>query len=160
WGNGSWKYAGHANVWAPMTLDENRGLLYIPTTTPSGDYWGGWRPGANLLAEAIVCLDAATGQRKWHFQAVHHGLWDYDFGSPPTLVTITVDGRTIDAVVQVSKQGFAYVFDRVTGKPVWPIEERRVDTYSDVPGEQVYATQPFTTKPPPIAQQGISLDDA
>jgi quinoprotein glucose dehydrogenase len=143
-----------------MTLDETRGLLYIPTTTPSGDYWGGWRPGANLFAEAIVCLDAVTGRRKWHFQAVHHGLWDYDFGSPPNLVTITVGGRTIDAVAQVSKQGFAYVFDRVTGEPVWPIEERPVDTTTDVPGERVYPTQPFPTKPPPLARQGVSLDDA
>lgn len=160
WGNESWKYAGHANIWAPMALDDARGLLYIPTTTPSGDYWGGWRPGANLFAESIVCLDAATGQRKWHFQAVHHGLWDYDFGSPPTLATIVVGGRTIDAVAQVSKQGFTYVFDRVTGVPVWPIEERPVDTTTDVPGEQVYPTQPFPTKPPPIARQGTSLDDA
>ncbi len=160
WGNESWKYAGHANIWAPMALDQARGLLYIPTTTPSGDYWGGWRPGANLFAESIVCLDAATGRRQWHFQAVHHGLWDYDFGSPPTLGTITVDGRSIDAVAQVSKQGFAYVFDRVTGVPVWPIEERAVDTTSDVPGEQVYPTQPFPTKPPPLVSQGTSLDDA
>ena len=160
WGNESWKYAGHANVWAPMTLDDARGLLYIPTTTPSGDYWGGWRPGANLFAESLVCLDAATGRRKWHFQGVHHGLWDYDFGSPPTLATITVDGRTIEAVAQVSKQGFTYVFDRVTGEPVWPIEERPVDTTTDVPGEQVYPTQPFPTKPPPLVSQGISLDDA
>jgi len=160
WENGSWKYAGHANVWAPMTLDESRGLLYVPTTTPSGDYWGGWRPGANLFAESIVCLDATTGARKWHFQAVHHGLWDYDFASPPTLATITVDGRRIDAVAQVSKQGFTYVFDRVTGAPVWPIEERPVDTTSDVPGERVYPTQPFPTKPPPLVPQGISLGDA
>jgi quinoprotein glucose dehydrogenase len=160
WGNGSWKIAGHANVWAPMTLDEPRGLLYLPTTTPSGDYWGGWRPGANLFAESIVCLDAATGKRKWHFQAVHHGLWDYDFGSPPNLVTIRADGKTIDAVAQLSKQGFVYVFDRVTGAPVWPIGERAVDTTTDVPGEQPWATQPFPTKPPALAPQGISLEDA
>ena len=160
WGNESWKYAGHANVWAPMTLDAARGLLYVPTTTPSGDYWGGWRPGANLFAESLVCLDAETGKRKWHFQGVHHGLWDYDFGSAPTLATITVDGRRIDAVAQVSKQGFTYVFDRVTGEPVWPINERPVDTTTDVPGEQVYPTQPFPTKPPPFFPQGISLADA
>jgi quinoprotein glucose dehydrogenase len=160
WGNGSWKIAGHANVWAPFSLDAERGLLYIPTTTPSGDYWGGWRPGANLFAESIVCLDAATGQRKWHFQAVHHGLWDYDFASAPTLATIRADGRSIDAVAQVSKQGFVYVFDRVTGQPVWPIEERRVDTTTDVPGEQPYPTQPFPTKPPALVPQGISLEDA
>jgi quinoprotein glucose dehydrogenase len=147
WGNGSWKAAGHTNAWAPMALDEARGLLYAATSTPSGDYWGGWRPGANLFAESIVCLDAATGTRQWHFQAVHHGLWDYDFGSPPNLVTINVDGRTIDAVAQVSKQGFVYVFDRVTGRPVWTIEERPVDTTTDVPGEQPFPTQPVPTKP-------------
>ena len=160
WANESWKQAGHANVWAPIALDEARGLLYLPTSTPSGDYWGGWREGANLFGEAIVCLDAATGQRKWHFQAVHHGLWDYDFGSPPTLATITVDGNRIDAVAQVSKQGFTYVFDRVSGRPVWPIEERPVDTKSDVPGEKPYATQPFPTKPPALEPQGISMADA
>jgi quinoprotein glucose dehydrogenase len=160
WANDSWKLAGHANVWAPMAIDEARGLLYLPTTTPSGDYWGGWRGGANLFAESVVCLDAATGQRKWHFQAVHHGLWDYDFGSPPTLATITVDGNRIDAVAQVSKQGFAYVLDRVTGKPVWPIEERPVDTKTDVVGERPYPTQPFPTKPPALGPQGISMADA
>ena len=160
WGGDSWKIAGHANVWAPMALDETRGLLYGATSTPSGDYWGGWRPGANLFAESIVCLDAATGVRRWHFQAVHHGLWDYDFGSPPNLVTINVDGRTIDAVAQVSKQGFVYVFDRVTGRPVWPIEERPVDTTTDAPGERPFPTQPFPTKPPALAPQGISLADA
>lgn len=160
WGNGSWKAAGHANVWTPMALDEARGLLYAATSTPSGDYWGGWRPGANLFAESIVCLDAATGERKWHFQAVHHGLWDYDFGSPPNLVTITVNGRTIDAVAQVSKQGFVYVLDRVTGQPVWPIEERPVDTTTDAPGERPFPTQPFPTKPAALSPQGISLADA
>jgi quinoprotein glucose dehydrogenase len=158
WGNGSWKLAGHANVWAPMTLDENRGLLYIPTTTPSGDYWGGWRPGANLFAESLVCLDAATGQRKWHFQAVHHGLWDWDFPAAPIMGQITVNGRTIDAVIQVSKQGFVYVFDRKTGQPVWPIEERPVPQ-STVPGEQTSRTQPFPTKPPPFERQGLTDDD-
>ncbi len=160
WANDSWKQAGHANVWAPMAIDEARGLLYLPTSTPSGDYWGGWRGGANLFAESIVCLDAATGQRKWHFQAVHHGLWDYDFGSPPTLVTITADGSRIDAVAQVSKQGFTYVLDRVSGKPVWPIEERPVDTKTDVAGERPSPTQPFPTRPPALGPQGISLADA
>ena len=160
WENESWKITGHANVWGAMTLDEARGLLYLPTSTPSGDYWGGRRPGANLFAESIVCLDAATGQRKWHFQAVHHGLWDYDFPAPPNLVTITVDGRRIDAVAIVSKQGFTYVFDRVTGQPVWPIVERPVPTDSDVPGEKVYPTQPFPTKPPAFVPQGVTLEDA
>ena len=143
-----------------MSLDEARGLLYVPTSTSSSDYWGGRRPGANLFAETLLCLDARTGERQWHFQAVHHGLWDYDFTAPPTLATITVDGRTIDAVAEVSKQGFTYVFDRVTGEPVWPIEERPVDTTTDVPGEVPYPTQPFPTKPPAFAGQGVSLDDA
>ena len=160
WGDESWRYTGHANVWGLMSLDAERGLLYVPTSTPSSDYWGGRRPGANLFAESLLCLDARTGERQWHFQAVHHGLWDYDFTSPPNLVTINVDGREIDAVAEVSKQGFTYVFDRVTGEPVWPIEERPVDTTTDVPGEVVYPTQPFPTKPPPFAGQGVSLDDA
>ena len=160
WENGSWRFTGHANVWGLMSLDEERGLLYVPTSTPSSDYWGGRRLGANLFAESLVCLDARTGERDWHFQAVHHGLWDYDFTSPPNLMTLTVDGRTIDAVAEVSKQGFTYVFDRVTGEPVWPIEERPVDTETDVPGEVPYPTQPFPTRPPPFAGQGVSLDDA
>jgi quinoprotein glucose dehydrogenase len=160
WENESWRVNGHANVWAPMSLDEQRGLLYIPTSTPGNDYYGGRRHGANLFAESLVCLDAATGQRKWHFQTVHHGLWDYDNPAAPNLITITVDGQRIDAVAMVTKQGFTFVFDRVTGKPVWPIEERPVLTDSDVPGEKVYATQPFPTKPPPFAAQGVTLEDA
>ena len=160
WENQSWRFTGHANVWGLMSLDEERGLLYVPTSTPSSDYWGGRRPGANLFAETLVCLDARTGERQWHFQGVHHGVWDYDFTSPPNLVTINVDGREIDAVAEVSKQGFTYVFDRVTGEPVWPIEERPVNTDTDVPGEALYPTQPFPTKPPPFAGQGTSLDDA
>ena len=160
WENGSWRFTGHANVWGLMSLDEDRGLLYVPTSTPSSDYWGGRRLGANLFAESLLCLNARTGEREWHFQAVHHGLWDYDFTSPPNLMTLNVDGRTIDAVAEVSKQGFTYVFDRVTGEPVWPIEERPVDTETDVPGEVPYPTQPFPTKPPPFAEQGVSLDDA
>ncbi len=160
WEDESWRYTGHANVWGLMSVDEERGLLYVPTSTPSGDYWGGRRLGANLFAESLVCLDARTGERQWHFQAVHHGVWDYDFNSPPNLVTITVGGRTIDAVAEVSKQGFTYVFDRVTGEPVWPIEERPVDTVTDVPGEALYPTQPFPTRPPPFSPQGVSLDDA
>ena len=160
WEGGSWRFTGHANVWGLMSLDAERGLLYVPTSTPSSDYWGGRRLGANLFAESLVCLDARTGRREWHFQAVHHGLWDYDFTSAPNLMTLEVDGRTVDAVAEVSKQGFTYVFDRVTGEPVWPIEERPVDTETDVPGEMPYPTQPFPTKPPPFAAQGVSLDDA
>jgi quinoprotein glucose dehydrogenase len=160
WENESWRRSGHGNVWAPMTLDEARGLLYLPTSTPSSDYYGGERPGANLFAESLVCLEAATGKMKWHFQTVHHGLWDYDNPAPPNLVTITVNGRRIDAVAQVTKQGFTYVFDRVTGAPVWPIVERPVPTDSDVPGEKPYPTQPFPSKPPAFVDQGVSLEDA
>jgi len=159
WKSDSWAYTGHTNVWAPMTLDERRGLLYLPVSTPSNDFFGGRRPGQNLFADSLVCLDAATGVRKWHYQIVHHGLWDYDNPSPPNLVTITVDGRSLDAVVQLTKQGFAFVFDRVTGRPVWPIEERPVPP-SDVDGEQAWPTQPFPTKPPAFTEQGVTLDDA
>jgi quinoprotein glucose dehydrogenase len=160
WEKDSWAVTGHANVWGPMTLDNARGLLYVPTSTPSVDYYGGRRPGANLFAETLLCLDAATGERKWHFQAVHHGLWDYDFPAAPNLVTIAIDGRRIDAVAAVSKQGFTYVFDRVTGQPVWPIEERPVDTTTDVPGETPWPTQPFPTRPPAFTPQGVTLEDA
>ncbi|MBI4477631.1 MAG: PQQ-binding-like beta-propeller repeat protein, partial [Acidobacteria bacterium] len=159
WGNDSWKFTGHTNVWAPMSLDAARGLVYLPLTTPSNDFFGGRRPGANLFAESLVCLDASTGKRVWHFQIVHHGLWDYDLPSAPNLVTISPDGRTLDAVVQLTKQGFAFVFDRVTGTPVWPIEERAVPA-SDVAGEHAWPTQPFPTRPPAFTEQGVSLEDA
>ena len=159
WDAGSWQFTGHTNVWAPMSVDEQRGLLYMPVSTPSNDYYGGRRPGQNLFAESIVCLDANTGVRKWHYQIVHHGLWDYDPASAPNLVTITVDGKRIDAVVQLTKQGWAFVFDRVTGRPVWPIEERPVPR-SDVPGEASWPTQPFPTKPPAFESQGVTVDDA
>src|SRR5262245_21157895 len=160
WEEGSWRFTGHANVWGPMAVDAARGLLYFGTSTPSNDYYGGRRLGKNEPAESIICLDITTGQRKWSFQLIHHGLWDYDNPAPPNLVTITVDGKRIDAVAQVTKQAFAYVFDRVTGSPVWPIEERPVPTDTDVPGEKVWPTQLFPTKPPPIARQGVSLEDA
>ena len=159
WENGSNNYTGHTNVWAPISLDVERGLVYLPLSTPSNDYWGGRRLGSNLFADSVVCLDAATGVRKWHFQTVHHGLWDYDNPGPPMLVTINVEGKKIDAVVQLTKQGFAFVFDRVTGKPVWPIEERPVPV-SDVRGEKSWPTQPFPTKPPAFAPQGVTLADA
>ena len=159
WENDSWKHTGHTNVWAPMSLDEPRGLLYLPVSTPSNDYYGATRLGANLFAESIVCLDAETGKRKWHFQIVHHGLWDYDLPAAPILVPITVEGRRIDAAVQLTKQGFAFVFDRVTGAAVWPIEERAVAA-SDAPNEKAWPTQPFPTKPPAFTTQGVSLDDA
>ena len=160
WENESWRTNGHGNVWAPMALDEARGLLYLPTSTPSSDYYGGQRPGPGLFAESLVCLDAATGKMRWYFQTVHHGLWDWDLPTQPNLVTITVNGQRIDAVAQVTKRGDTFVFDRVTGKPVWPIVERAVPVESDVPGERPYPTQPFPSKPPAFVEQGVSLDDA
>jgi quinoprotein glucose dehydrogenase len=159
WPEGSTRYTGHTNAWAPMSLDAERGLLYVPVGTPSNDLYGGYRIGEGLFGESLLCLDANTGLRKWHYQLVHHGIWDYDPPSPPNLVTITVDGKRIDAVVQLTKQGFAFVFDRVTGRPVWPIEERPV-AKSDVPGEVTWPTQPFPTKPPAFTEQGATLDDA
>ncbi|MBB6092949.1 quinoprotein glucose dehydrogenase [Povalibacter uvarum] len=158
WGNESWKYSGNTNAWAPMSADPELGLVYVPVGTPTNDYFGGDRPGNNLYAESLLALDARTGKLAWHFQGVHHGLWDYDFPAAPTLADITVDGKRIKAIAQISKQGFTYVFDRATGKPVWPIEERAVPQ-STVPGEKTAATQPFPTKPPPFARQGITTDD-
>lgn len=160
WEEGSWRFTGHGNVWGPMAVDTARGLVYFGTSTPGNDYYGGRRLGKNEPAESIVCLDINNGQRKWSFQMVHHGLWDYDNPAPPNLVTITVDGKRIDAVAQVTKQGFTYVFDRVSGEPVWPIVERPVPTDTDVPGEKVWPTQPFPTKPPAFVRQGVSLEDA
>jgi quinoprotein glucose dehydrogenase len=159
WGNDSWKFTGHTNVWAPMTVDSSRGLVYLPVSTPSNDFFGGNRPGDNLYGETLVCLDATTGEQRWHYQIVHHGLWDYDLASPPTLVTIHVDGRAIDAVAQETKEGFVFVFDRVTGKPVWPITEKPVPA-SDIPNEHASPTQPIPSKPPAISPQGTSFDDA
>ncbi len=154
----SWEYTGNTNMWASPSADEELGYVYLPLSTPTGDYYGGHRPGDNLFAESLVCLDATTGERIWHFQAVHHGLWDYDFPAAPTLVDITVDGRDVKAVAITSKQAFTYVLDRVTGEPVWPIEERPVPR-GDVPGEWYAATQPFPTKPPAYDQQGVTIDD-
>jgi len=158
WENESWKYSGGTNVWAPMTVDEETGYVYLPVSTPTNDYYGGHRKGDNLYAESIVCLNGKTGERVWHFQAVHHGLWDYDFPCAPTLCDITVDGKKIKAVAAVSKQGFTYVFDRKTGEPVWPIEEKPVPQ-TTVPGEQTSPTQPFPTKPAPFVRQGITEED-
>jgi quinoprotein glucose dehydrogenase len=154
----SWEYSGHTNMWSFPSGDEELGYVYLPLTTPTNDYYGGHRPGDNLFAESLVCLDVRTGERVWHFQAVHHGLWDYDFASAPNLVDIVVDGRPIKAVAIVSKQAFTYVLDRVTGDPVWPIEERPVPP-STVPGERASPTQPFPTKPPAFDQQGVTIDD-
>jgi quinoprotein glucose dehydrogenase len=159
WLNESWRYSGNANVWSLLTADEELGFVYLPTGTATSDYYGGHRLGDNLFAESLVAIDIETGQRMWHFQAVHHGVWDYDFPAAPNLLDINVDGRPIKAIAQVSKQGFTYVFDRETGEPVWPIEERPVETDSDLEGEVLAPTQPFPTKPPPFEYQGVTVDD-
>jgi quinoprotein glucose dehydrogenase len=158
WQNGSAELNGHMNVWSPFTIDSARGLLYLPVSAATNDWYGGNRPGDNLYSESLVCLDARTGQRVWHYQLVHHGLWDYDPASPPVLLNINREGRRIDIVAVAGKTGFVYVFDRVTGIPVWPIEERPVPP-SDVPGEQAAPTQPFPTRPAPFTPQGITLGD-
>jgi quinoprotein glucose dehydrogenase len=158
WENGSAGYTGNTNVWSMLTVDEALGYIYLPFGTPTNDYYGGHRLGDNLFAESLVCLDATTGKRVWHFQGVHHGLWDYDFPAAPILVDITVNGRRINAVAQVSKQAFLYVFDRKTGEPVWPIEERPVPQ-STAPGERTAKTQPFPTRPPAFDRQGLLDDD-
>jgi quinoprotein glucose dehydrogenase len=158
WKDDSWSYAGKVTVWTMMSADESLGYVYIPTNTTAPDFYGGHRPGDNLFAESLLCLDAATGKRVWHFQTVHHGLWDYDNPAAPNLLDITVDGRAIKAVAQITKQGFVYTFDRTTGAPVWPIEEKVVPK-SDVPGEVASPTQPFPTRPAPFEYQGATLDD-
>ena len=158
WEDGAAEYTGHANVWTWMTADDELGYVYLPTSTPNNDWYGGHRPGDTLFAESLVCLDVKTGERVWHFQAVHHGVWDYDFPCAPILADITVDGKKIKAVIQPSKQGFLYVFDRVTGEPVWPIEERPVPQ-STVPGEKTSPTQPHPTWPKAFDLQGLTEDD-
>lgn len=162
WEDGSWEYSGHANVWGAMSADEELGMVYMPETTPTNDWYGGKRPGDNLFAESIVALDARTGKRVWHFQGVHHGLWDYDFPCAPILVDITVDGKPIKAIAQPSKQSMLYVLDRATGEPVWPIEERPVPK-GDAPGEWYSPTQPIPLngKGEPFAydQLGVTIDD-
>ncbi|HVS15116.1 MAG TPA: PQQ-binding-like beta-propeller repeat protein [Thermoanaerobaculia bacterium] len=157
WEEGSWEYTGNAGAWTLLTADPELGYVYLPIETATVDHYGGHRPGDNLFAESLVCLDAATGERVWHSQLIHHGIWDYDIPAPPILADLVVDGEPVEAVVQVTKQGFVYVFDRVTGEPVWPIEERPVPQ-SDVPGEKTAATQPHPTWPLPFELQGVSED--
>jgi quinoprotein glucose dehydrogenase len=158
WQEDSWAVNGNTGVWNQITVDEDLGLAYLPVETPTSDYYGGQRPGDNLFAESVVCVDLRTGQRKWHFQLVHHPIWNFDISAAPILADITVDGRPIKAVAQPTKQGYLYVFDRVTGKPVWPIEERPVPQ-SDVPGEKTSPTQPFPTKPPAYARNSLKVPD-
>ncbi|HYL39273.1 MAG TPA: PQQ-binding-like beta-propeller repeat protein [Bryobacteraceae bacterium] len=158
WLNDSWSYTGNAGVWAQMAADERTNTLYLPVELPTGDYYGGHRPGSGLFGESLVALDLKTGQRKWHYQLVHHGLWDMDIPCAPILTDITVNGRTVPAVAQPTKQAFLYVFNRTTGQPIWPMEERPVPQ-GDVPGEWYSPTQPFPTKPPAYDRQGVQPDD-
>ena len=158
WLSDSAVYTGNTGVWTNLTVDEELGIAFLPIEIPTGDYYGGHRPGDNLFGESLVAVDLETGERLWHFQFVHHPIWDYDVPCPPILVDITVDGRDIKAVAQPTKQGWVYVFDRVTGEPVWPIEERPVPA-GNVPGEWYSPTQPFPTKPPPFERQGFPVEE-
>lgn len=158
WAPGSAEQAGHTNVWAPMSVDSARGLLYLPVSTATNDFYGGARLGMNLFAESLVCLDVRTGTLRWYRQLVHHGLWDYDLASQPVLIRVTHQGRMLDGVAVVGKTGFVYAFERVSGLPLWPIEERPVPT-SDVPGESAHPTQPFPTRPAPFSAQGFTTED-
>jgi quinoprotein glucose dehydrogenase len=158
WEKGSAEYTGNTGVWTQITVDEQLGLVYLPVESPTSDFYGGHRPGNNLFGETLVCVDLKTGERKWHFQLVHHPLWDMDISSAPILVDITVDGKPVKAVAQPSKQGFLYVFDRVTGKPVWPIPEKPVEV-GNVPGETYSRTQPIPSKPLAYSRNGVSVDD-
>jgi quinoprotein glucose dehydrogenase len=158
WENDSWAPTGNAGVWGQISVDEELNTVYLPVELPTGDYYGGHRPGNGLFGETLLAVDLHTGKRKWHYQLVHHGIWDFDIPCAPILVDITVNGRVIKAVAQPTKQGWVYVFDRVTGQPVWPIEERPV-AKGAVPGEWYSPTQPFVTKPPAFERQGVSIDD-
>ena len=158
WLDESWRYTGNTGVWAQISVDQELGIAYLPVETPTGDYYGGHRHGDNLFSNSIVAVDLDTGERLWHFQISHHDVWDWDLPCAPILVDITVDGRPIKAVAQPTKQGWVFVFDRVTGEPVWPIEERPVAA-SNVPGELLSPTQPFPTKPPALDRQGFGPND-
>lgn len=158
WENESWKYTGNVSAWAPMSADLERGIVYIPTDPGTNDYYGGHRLGNNLFSTSVLALDAKTGRRVWHFQTVHHDIWNYDNPTAPNLVNVTMNGRQVPLLVQTTKQSFAYVFNRLTGEPIWPIVERPVPQ-SDVPGEKTARTQPFPTKPAAYEQQGITIDD-
>ena len=158
WPKDAWKYMGGNNAWGDFSLDVKRGIAYFPLGSPTYDLYGADRIGSNLFGDCLLALDARTGKRLWHFQVVHHDLWDYDPTAGPKLLTVRHEGKLLDVVAQPTKFGFLYVFDRVTGKPLWPIEERPVPK-SDMPGEQSWPTQPFPTKPPPFARQKFTLDD-
>jgi quinoprotein glucose dehydrogenase len=158
WEKDSWVYTGNAGVWAQISVDEQLGLVYLPVEMPTGDYYGGTRPGNGLFGESLVAVDLQTGKRKWHYQLVHHGIWDMDIPCAPILLDVTIDGRTIKAVAQPTKQAFLYVFNRETGEPLWPIVERPVEK-GTVPGEWYSPTQPIPTKPAAYERQGFVVDD-
>ena len=158
WSPEAWKTTGGANCWGGMSIDEKRGLAFLGTGSPTFDFYGGDRVGAGLFGNCVLALKAETGERVWHFQTVHHDLWDYDIPCSPMLVTVTHNGRKVDIVAQVSKTGWVYLLDRQTGKPLYPIEERPVPQ-TDLAGEKTYPTQPFPTAPPPFSKHGISRDD-
>jgi quinoprotein glucose dehydrogenase len=158
WEGDSWAINGNTGVWTQMTVDEDAGLVYLPVEDPTSDYYGGHRPGNNLFGDTLVAVDLKTGVRKWHFQIVHHPIWDYDLSSAPLLVDATINGQPRKIVALPSKESFAYVFDRITGQPIWPIEERPVQQ-SDVPGEKTSPTQPFPTKPPAYARNYLKVPD-
>ena len=158
WKEGSEEYTGNTGVWGQMSADEELGLVYLPTEMPTGDYYGGHRPGDNLFGSGIVAVDVKTGKRKWHYQFIRHDIWDWDVPCAPILADVTIDGRPRKIVAQPTKQGWVYVFDRATGEPIWPIEERPVEQ-STVPKEQSSPTQRFVMKPPPFDRQGVTIDD-
>ena len=159
WEEESWRRTGNAGVWSMMSADPELGLVYLPIDAPTDDFYGGNRPGDNLFSQSVVAVDALSGERRWHFQMIHHGLWDYDPPAAPNLIDITVEGREIKALAQITKQGFVYTFDRATGEPVWVIEERQVPQEPALPGERLSPTQPFPTKPPAFEKQGLTIDD-
>jgi quinoprotein glucose dehydrogenase len=158
WPKDAWRYSGGTNTWGEISVDTRRGIAYFPTGSPTYDYYGADRPGANLFANCLLALDARTGKRLWHFQMVHHDLWDFDGNAAPQLTTIRRDGKSIDVVAMAGKTGFLYVFERATGMPIWPIEERPVPK-SEMPGEQTWPTQPFPTNPPPFSKQSFTEAD-
>ncbi len=158
WEDNSWSYTGNTGVWAQMTIDPELNMAYIPVEAPTGDYYGGHRPGDNLFSGSVVALDLDTGERVWHYQTVHHDIWDWDLPAAPVLLDITVDGRDIEALVLPTKQSYMFVLDRATGEPVWPIDEVPV-TQGDVPGEWYSPTQPIPTKPPPVDEIDLGLED-